>query len=981
MEEKNYRYDAFISYRHGELDDFVAAKLHKKLETYSLPRHIAKQIGRKKLNRVFRDREELMSSSSLSQELEEALCDSKYLILIGSSRTSQSPWVMKEITTFKALNGPERILLLIIEGKVEEVIPDILRVHIRTYEENGELVTVEEKVEPLATDIRGANKKEVERKLEEEILRLIAPIAGCRYDDLKQRHKERRKKKLMGLALGCALLLGGFGAFNAWRVWQIGVQMREKLATQSRALADQSLRLLEKGDRMKAILVGKEALPKSLATPEKPIMDEALYALSEALYVYKYDFKLVPEKTLDYSRPLYFSKLSPKGKWAATLSEEGYIEIWDLETEELKSVVKKGNSYLRMDSFEFIDDKHYILSDEEGLKLTEVATNQLSWQIAGESYNKFYLSPDKKQILVVGDTVRLYDAEKQQAIGELVGLDIDSYREMQVTWNQDMSVLAIGQDGKVHIWDLINKRWLTTFESKYKILSGLVFIDERSLAVSSNDEYKDEMEYFYGNGRGNLSYMRIGVNGAEEVWQLDSSESMIEMLRVNPENPQQLVMTKGNVLETVDVTVGKVQYSLAQSSTIMNYCLLGNHLALCGMRDGSVRTLMLDVGGLYDSASFNHSSGITDLNYAGGRIVITTGEDKKGHIYKDMSGSPKATLEGFEGSMEQGAYSKDGKWAYTISNQGDMAYIWHMDKQALVTSIPMEEYAGKAGFLEDNQSIYIFSARKGIEVWGLDGTFKEAFSNELAEEIYYKAPYFYLVSDTEVQIVKEDNLELYKTIETVDAVSLSIIDEGRFLTLDKAGQLSLVDIQTTKGQVLKEEGVLNCIANKDTIAVCLEDNSVELIDLKTGKITDVLKNDGLALSYFVFDEESKTLWLGYEDTTVWYYSLETKMREQLKENLPSPMTGIHFYKEENRMAITTEQNELLVYNLQNQKRLGYLKAIIAVNDKCDEFIRGDYEKLYVVPFYTAEMLVEEAQKQLVGRTLTEQEKEQYFIQE
>ena len=981
MEEKNYRYDAFISYRHGELDDFVAAKLHKKLETYSLPRHIAKQIGRKKLNRVFRDREELMSSSSLTQELEDALCDSKYLVLICSSRTLQSPWVMKEITTFKALNGPERILLLIIEGKVEEVIPDILRVHTRTYQENGELVTVEEKVEPLATDIRGENKKEVGRKLEEEILRLIAPIAGCRYDDLKQRHKERRKKKLIGLSLSCAILLGSFGAFNAWRVWQIGVQMREKLATQSRALADQSLRLLEKGDRMKAILVGKEALPKSLDTPEKPIMDEALYALSEALYVYKYDFKLVPEKTLDYTRPLCFLKLSPSGKWVATLSEEGYIEIWDLETSELKSIVKKSNNYMRMDCFEFIDDNRYILSDEKGLRLIEVATNHISWQIEEESYNKFYLSPDKKQVLGVGDAVRLYDIEKQQKIVELAGQDIDSYIAMQVAWNKDMSLLAIGQDGEVHIWDLINKKWITTFESKYKILSGLAFIDESSLAIASNDEYKDEMEYFYGNGRGNLSYMHIGVNGAEEVWQLDSNESMIEMLKINPENPQQLVMTKGNVLETVDVTVGKVEYSLAQSSTIMNYCLLGTHLALCGMRDGSVRTLMLDVGGLYEGASFNHSVGITDLNYAGGRIVITTGEDKKAYIYKDMSGSPKATLEGFEGSMDQGAYSKDGKWAYTISDQSDMAYIWHMDKQTLVASIPMEGYVGKAGFLEDNQSIYTFNAGKGIEVWGLDGTFKKAFNNEVAEEIHYVAPYFYLISDTEVQIIKEHTLEIYKTIETLNVVSLIIIDEGRFLTLDETGQLSLVDTQTTKGQVLKEDGVLNCIASKDTIAVCLKDNSVEIIELKTGEVTDTLNNDGLVLSYFVFDGEGKALWLGYEDTTVWHYSLETKTREQLKENLPSPITGIYFYKGKNRLAITTEQKELLVYNLQNQKRLGYLKEVIAVNNQCDEFIRRDYEKLYVVPFYTAEMLVEEVQKQLAGRTLTEQEKEQYFIQE
>ena len=36
MEEKQYKYDAFISYRHCELDKFVAENLHKALETYEL---------------------------------------------------------------------------------------------------------------------------------------------------------------------------------------------------------------------------------------------------------------------------------------------------------------------------------------------------------------------------------------------------------------------------------------------------------------------------------------------------------------------------------------------------------------------------------------------------------------------------------------------------------------------------------------------------------------------------------------------------------------------------------------------------------------------------------------------------------------------------------------------------------------------------------------------------------------------------------
>jgi hypothetical protein len=51
---------AFISYKHTEPDRKWAAWLHKKLETYRVPRGIpAPQLGTRRIGRVFRDDEEL----------------------------------------------------------------------------------------------------------------------------------------------------------------------------------------------------------------------------------------------------------------------------------------------------------------------------------------------------------------------------------------------------------------------------------------------------------------------------------------------------------------------------------------------------------------------------------------------------------------------------------------------------------------------------------------------------------------------------------------------------------------------------------------------------------------------------------------------------------------------------------------------------------------------------------------------------------
>ena len=72
-------YDAFISYSHSEPDSFVAEKLHSMLEHYHISRKLQEISGKKKINRVFRDREELPLSSDLAANIRQALEHSEYL--------------------------------------------------------------------------------------------------------------------------------------------------------------------------------------------------------------------------------------------------------------------------------------------------------------------------------------------------------------------------------------------------------------------------------------------------------------------------------------------------------------------------------------------------------------------------------------------------------------------------------------------------------------------------------------------------------------------------------------------------------------------------------------------------------------------------------------------------------------------------------------------------------------------------------------
>lgn len=94
--KRKYKYDAFISYRHIEPDLTIAKILHEMIEKFNIPKHLRtvsndeNSINDKHIFRVFRDREEL-STKDLSTMIEEAIANSKNLIVICSKRTSLSP--------------------------------------------------------------------------------------------------------------------------------------------------------------------------------------------------------------------------------------------------------------------------------------------------------------------------------------------------------------------------------------------------------------------------------------------------------------------------------------------------------------------------------------------------------------------------------------------------------------------------------------------------------------------------------------------------------------------------------------------------------------------------------------------------------------------------------------------------------------------------------------------------------------------------
>ena len=147
-----------------------------------LKKKIAKQSNKKKISRIFRDKDELPITSNLADPILNALQMSEYLIVICSPRLKESLWCKREIENFIAMHGQEKILAVLIEGEPSESFPEELLYREKTVTNaNGETTVIREPVAPLAADVRGKNKKEISEDFKKNQPKFLTKLNNLTY--------------------------------------------------------------------------------------------------------------------------------------------------------------------------------------------------------------------------------------------------------------------------------------------------------------------------------------------------------------------------------------------------------------------------------------------------------------------------------------------------------------------------------------------------------------------------------------------------------------------------------------------------------------------------------------------------------------------------------------------------------------------------------------------------------------------------------
>lgn len=279
------KYKAFISYSHS--DEKWASWLHKALEAYRPPKGLVGRVTPHgpvpdRFAPVFRDREELATSTSLGDTLTQALEDSACQIVICSPRAAQSRWTNEEILTFKRLGRADRIFALIVDGEPgasldpettdEECFPPAL---IYEMGDDGELTDV--RSEPIAADARPGKDPRQAAKL-----KLLAGMLGVGFDDLAQREAHRRHRRMMLLTtaafIGMAITSGlAVTAYLARLEAEEQRRIAEIEAETARQTTDFMVGLFEVSDPSEALgntITAREILDKGVERIDEELAEQ-----------------------------------------------------------------------------------------------------------------------------------------------------------------------------------------------------------------------------------------------------------------------------------------------------------------------------------------------------------------------------------------------------------------------------------------------------------------------------------------------------------------------------------------------------------------------------------------------------------------------------------------------------------------------------------------------------------------------------------
>jgi len=1031
------RYDAFISYRHSPLDMQMAKKIHSGLETFKVPSSVQKSSGKKNIKRVFRDQEELPIGSDLDDNIEAALRESEYLIVICSPRTPESFWVEKEIETFIKMHDRNHVLAVLIEGEPDEAFPKAL-----LSDEFGN------PVEPLAADIRGESDLERKKKLSTELLRLAAPLLHCTYDDLRQRHRERKIKRMAALMCsltGVVAALGiSFAIYNAYMAGQIKQNYdtavenynlamenynaaignyEEALANQSKYLADTSLNLLEKGDREGAVLVALEALQGEVSDKnvEFPYVQQAEYALSEALYTYDYGGDIKADRVLKHDLPINDIVFSEDGRYLLSLDTGYKTSVWDIQTGELiteiESTYGNGGALEHPIAYGFYNDE-IILCTGEGLYSYDHEGNTL-WKMDIENVVFGSISAEDNIVFcVTTDELLVISLSTKDIINRFPKIEEFSFGN-KILYEPDTNSLLIdcfdfsNEEGLIALY-MLDTNEIRTYKPVENSISQMAFsydgsilcasIDYASLFDINADSFTEKVEKIdiqTGDREWEFSFDSLN-------WSFDTASSIMKSRSYEDafgDIHNEVIISTNNIWYTLDQDTGEQIVEKSLTNPIRSlYISKESSFGYIGESNGDIEIVDLTDGKVYSDYTIKTGYILNDLQIKSGVLAVRSFYSSDVLLLKTHDGKNKETIVEQKTNIHN-VYTSISRDIFVIqlSENDEKVYLFYDMEGNELGQISSEEFGNESVLFSDfvgNGEFVIIDRTGGILNVDIQENDKKTLQIELPEFGFLDGGY--VTENGEYAIVYGHsfmNLVDLSTMSIIQSwkddtvlgnvVSAIVSEDGEYIYLDNAYDgLWCWSTHSTPDKGIVSSFNANMVSNKNNIcisrdgkhiAVCCVDANVRILNSDTLSTEVEIPFAGRNNIYMYFTDSDSELILQGDNYYLHVFNMENSKIVYTSEDQYNTVLKCYENKDENLLAVETVSGLLMLRKKDDFLPVAFVENGCGYIMDSNEILSKRVGNIYKFPFQSVDSLVEDAKEQFPNASLTENERLKYHI--
>lgn len=492
--ETSKQYYAFISYKRE--DKKWAEWLQHKLEHYRFPTNLNGRTDLpKNIRPTFRDVSEL-AAGVLADEIDKALHNSEWLIVICSPRSAKSQWVCKEAQTFIDLGREDHIIPFVIEGEPfskdpsRECFPDAL-------------INLIGGKELLAVNINEMGR-------DAAAIKVVARMFSLRFDTLWQRHeREQRRKRKWTIAIGIIAFL--FLASIA--VWIFSLYIRSNnqnkslLIQQERLYAKQASQLLKDNDPFSALLLLNELTDEDGIFTDIPLQAEAEYQMQNAITNYNKSYF----KPLEIIKNENGVKFSPKGNYLAKVVSgdfNRYVKLFDADTYEEYMCYPCPQSKGSINYSISNDDKFLAISAWHNIFIYNIESGEIIKEYEDSIHNIYIseieFSADNNHIIYTGSSLNTPQYTMLKVLDYVTEEFVfnECYEISQHYYRRLLDDLHVNEDGTecllevdvrrrnkdmtlIKVWE--TKNWNLIFESPTDETDFVRFFDNDNVLVLTKE--------------------------------------------------------------------------------------------------------------------------------------------------------------------------------------------------------------------------------------------------------------------------------------------------------------------------------------------------------------------------------------------------------------------------------------------------------------------------------------------------------------